>query len=212
MKALSTEQNIHLPRRIWHMATGLVGLAIYNIFTISQKNMAMSLLLLSIMAFLIEFIRLRNPFLNEQIIQKMGIFMREREVHTYSGLPFYALGCALTLFLFDEHIAHLSLFFLIFIDPIAGFFGTLFGKKKLFSGKSLHGFLAGLLVGFLTTWVYCSLALGETGNPQLLTFSLCAGLIGSSSEFFSFFFNDNLALPFLSGLGLTIINQYFYIL
>ena len=212
MKPLCTVQDIHLPRKIWHIGTGLSGLAIYSIFAISQKNMAISLLLFSMAAFTLEFIRLRNSFLNEQIIQKMGIFMREREIRTYSGLPFYSLGCALTLLLFDENIAHLSLFFLIFIDPVAGYFGTLFGKKKLIFGKSLQGFLAGLLVGFLTTWLYCSFVLEEFNHEQLLVFSLCAGLTGSCSEFFSFFFNDNLTLPFLSGLGLTMLNQYFYIL
>ena len=212
MRALCAEHDIHLPRRIWHMGTGLLGFAIYEIFSISQKNMATALFLLSITVFLIEFIRLRNPFLNRWIIGKMGIFMRDRETGTYSGLPFYSLGCALSLLLFDENIAHLSLFFLIFIDPMAGHFGVLFGKKKIFFGKSLQGFTAGLLVGFLTTWVYCYFVLGVPDNKQILAFSICAGLIGSCSEFFSFFCNDNLLLPFLSGLGLTIVNQYFYIL
>ena len=212
MKPLCIEQDIHLPRRIWHMGTGLLGLVIYSVFAISQENMGTGLLLFSMMAFTLEFIRLRNPFLNRQIIQKMGIFMRKREIHTYSGLPFYSLGCALTLLLFGENIAHLSLFFLIFIDPIAGYFGTVFGKKKLVFGKSLEGFLAGVLVGFLTTWIFCSIALEDPGSGQLFIFSLCAGAIGACSEFFSFSFNDNLVLPFLSGLGLTILNQYFYIL
>ena len=213
MKPLYATHEVHFPRRIWHVGTGLLGLAIYNAFSIPQDSMGMGLLLLSIMAFLIEFLRFRNPFLNEQIIQRMGIFMREREVDGYSGFPFYSLGCALTLLLFDENIAHLSLLFLIFIDPIAGCYGILFGKKKLVFDKSLQGFLAGLLIGFLTTWAYCCFIMGESpGNQWILAFSFCAGLIGACAELFSFFWDDNLTLPFMSGVGLTAINQYFTIL
>ena len=212
MKPLYATHEIHLPRRIWHVGTGLFGFTIYNIFSISQKSMGTMLLFLSLTAFLIEFLRFRHPFLNRQIIRKMGIFMRDTEVKNYSGFPFYSLGCASALLLFDENIAHLSLFFLIFLDPIAGCFGILFGKNKIFFEKSLQGFLAGLLVGFLITWIYCSFFLGGSGSGRILVFSFCAGLIGACAELFSFFWDDNLTIPFLSGLGLTMINQYFFVL
>ena len=212
MKSLCAMHDIHLPRRIWHISMGLFGFAIYNVFSISQEGMGVGLLVFSLMAFLMELVRFHNPFVNQQIVRRMGIFMRDTEVDSYSGLPFYALGCALTLLLFDGNIAHLALFFLIFIDPIAGCFGTWFGKKKFIFGKSLQGFFAGLLVGFLTTVIYCNFILGESGDERILAFSFCAGLIGACSELFSFFWNDNLTIPFLSGLGLTVLNQYFYIL
>jgi dolichol kinase len=43
---------------------------------------------------------------------------------------------------------------------------------------------------------------------NLLTFSLVAGLIGAVSELCSQFVDDNLCIPVLSGLGLTILNYF----
>ena len=212
MRPLYAIHEIHLPRRFWHIGTGLFGLAIYGIFSISQKDMGIGLLLLSLTAFFVEFLRFRSPFLNEQIIRRMGVFMRDTEVDGYSGFPFYSLGCALSLLLFEENIAHLSLCFLIFIDPVAGCFGIRFGRNKNFFGKSFQGFFAGLVVGSLTTWIYGCFVLGKSGDGQLFVFSLCAGLLGACAELFSFFLDDNLTIPFLSGLGLTVLNQYLTIL
>ena len=212
MKILYAEHDIHLPRRFWHIGTGLLGFSIYQAFAVTSETMGLGLLLLSAFVFLVEFIRLRHPHLNGQIVRAMGMFMRNNELSSYSGLPFYSLGCALSLLLFEENIAHLSLFFLIFIDPIAGCCGVMFGRKKIVFGKSLEGFLAGLMAGFFTTCIYCLVVLEGTLDGRVLVFSLCAACIGACAELFSFVLDDNLTLPFLSGVGLTLINPYFAIL
>ena len=212
MRILYAEHDIHLPRRFWHIGTGILGFTLYRALGIPPQTMGAALFLLSGIIFVGEFFRLRYPALNSQVVRTLGVFMRDTEWSTYSGLPFYSLGCALSLLLFEENIAHLSLFFLIFIDPIAGCFGVMFGKNKIAFGKSLEGFLAGLMVGFVTAWMYCLVALGGPLDGRVFIFSFCAGCIGACAELFSFAFDDNLTLPLFSGVGLTLLNQYFSIL
>ena len=40
-------------------------------------------------------------------------------------------------------------------------------------------------------------------------FSLLAGIVGSISELFSKYIDDNFSIPVVSGIGLTFINLFF---
>lgn len=135
----------------------------------------------------------------------MGPFMRESEKDSLSGLPFYALGVSISLYFFDEKIAILGILFLIFSDPISSAIGILFGKDKILGGKKS---IQGAAAGFVTCYM---LALFYTLNfvpltYSLLGFALAAGIIGSISELLSIFVDDNLTVPIISTLGLTVLN------
>lgn len=198
--------DLHLLRKAWHMATGLTGLAVYYYSNLSLQTVANTLLVFALAAFVFEFIRLRNEKLNLVVMALMKPFMRESEKTSVSGLPFYALGVGLTLTLFPERIAILSVLFLIFADPIASVFGILYGKDKILPNKSLQGTLAAFTVCYVITIVYGM----RFSNPNinLLCFSLLAGVVGSFSELCSRFIDDNLSIPVISGTFLYLINTY----
>jgi diacylglycerol kinase (CTP) len=201
--------DLHVVRKLWHMGTGLTGLAIYLWFGIDKIPMAIGLLTLAAAAFSVEFARLRSKRVNAQIMRLMGPFMRESERNSLSGFPFYALGVGLSLYYYEEKIAILAILFLIFSDPISSFFGVLLGREKILPNKSLQGSLAGFITCYLVTLFYLN-AYGEN-SLQALAFALFAGLIGSISELLSVFVDDNLTIPVFSGFGLTIINEIFVI-
>jgi len=49
----------------------------------------------------------------------------------------------------------------------------------------------------------------STLGTHLLVFSIIAGIIGAASELVSAFnIDDNLTIPVISGLGMTILNNY----
>ena len=135
--------------------------------------------------------------------------MRDSEKNSVSGMPFYAMGIGLALAFYEERIAVLATIFLIFADPISSFVGIKYGKRKISSNKSLEGSLAGVAVCFIATFVYSSIY--GAGGPKLLVFSLLAGLVGSLSEFLSQKVDDNLTIPLISGLGLSVLNGIFQI-
>jgi diacylglycerol kinase (CTP) len=201
---LRLRSDLHLLRKAWHIATGLTGLIIYKKSGITEESMAFILLSVAIVAFTVEFFRLRNDKFNAMAMKLMKPVMRESERNSTSGLPFYALGVSLALFFFPERIAVLASLFLIFADPIASFFGILYGRDKILPNKSLQGTIAAFTVCYILTLAYGLVYIAPT--MDLLVFAIAAGIIGAISEMCSQFVDDNLCIPVVSGLGLFLIN------
>jgi len=201
--------DLHVIRKVWHMGTGLTGLFVYTFLGIAQKDMGLGLLSLATLAFVVEFARLRSEKVNKVVMELMGPFMRESERNGLSGFPFYALGASLSLLLFEEKIAILSILFLIFSDPISSFFGILLGREKILPNKSLQGSMAGFITCYLVTLLY----LKHYGVESIgaLAFAMFAGVIGAISELCSIVIDDNLTIPLVSGLGLSLLNQIFLV-
>lgn len=202
----SLRSDLHIARKLWHMLTGVIGLIIFQKNGMSVDKMATYLLVIAMMSFSIEFLRLRNERLNQLVMFAMKPFMRESEKTSVSGMPFYALGVALSLFFFPERIAVLSVLFLIFADPIASFFGILYGRDKILPNKSLQGTIAAFTVCYLLTLIYGAIHTGSSMN--LLVFSIVGGVIGALSELCSQFVDDNLCIPVVSGAGLFVLNIF----
>ncbi len=198
--------DLHITRKLWHMATGLIGLMFYYKSGLPTDTVATALLIFAACSFLVEFFRLKNEKLNQFIMVLMKPVMRESEKDSMSGMPFYALGVSLSLFFFPERIAILSILFLIFADPIASFFGVLYGRDKILPNKSLQGTIAAFSVCYIVTLVYG--LINASPSMNLLVFAIISGAIGAVSELCSQFVDDNLCIPVISGLGLFLINSW----
>ena len=73
--------------------------------------------------------------------------------------------------------------------------------------KSLQGAVAGFFTCYLITLFYAMNT--TTLGTHLLVFSIVAGVIGAASELVSAFnIDDNLTIPVLSGLGMTLLNNW----
>lgn len=206
-KNLALRSDLHIVRKLWHIGMGSFLLYIYVSKNIEARVMSYILMALSLTSFLVDFTRIRVPLFNKIVLRLMGPFMRESEKNSYSGLPYYALGASLSLFLFEERIALLGICFLILADPISSFFGILYGKDKILKNKSLQGSFAGFVTCFLISLSF-GLYYGQA-SLSLLAFSLLGGLIGSLSELCSIYIDDNLTIPVISGFGLSVLNHFF---
>lgn len=205
IQALARRTDLHILRKLWHMSTGSLGLYIYFNVLPERKVWAFTALVIAITGFAMDYLRHRNEKLNSFVIKLMGPLMRKSEESGSSGLPFYALGVSLSLFLFKEKIALLSIMFLVFADPISSYFGIRFGKDKILPNKSLQGSVAGFAVCYLITLLYTLNSSASAAN--IFIFAVLCGLIGSISELVSAFnVDDNLTIPVLSGVGITILN------
>lgn len=204
---LRPRSDLHLLRKAWHMGTGLTGLAFYLALSIEQKAMALSLISFAIVAFVFELLRISNEKINSFVLKIMGPFMRESERNGFSGFPFYALGTGISLFLFEEKIAILSILFLVFADPISSFFGVTYGREKILPNKSIQGSFAGFVTCYFVAVGYGFLH--GLSSVSLIWFSIVAGVVGSFSELLSIFVDDNLTIPIVSGAGLTVANIIF---
>jgi dolichol kinase len=204
---LHKRSDLHILRKLWHVSTGSVGLFIFVHSTASQNTWAIIMFAIALVGFAVDIIRNRIPTLNAYIIKGMGPLMRRSEREGVTGLPFYALGISLSLFFFSRDVAIVSTMFLVFSDPLSSFFGVLYGKDKILPNKSLQGAVAGFFTCYLITLFYGMNT--TTLGTHLLVFSIFAGIIGAASEIVSGFnIDDNLTIPVLSGLGLTILNHF----
>ena len=204
---LHKRSDLHILRKLWHMSTGAIGLFIFLNSGQSQNFWATVILLIALGGFSMDLVRNKVPVLNKLVIKFMGPLMRRSEKDGVSGLPFYALGVSLSLFFYSKDIAIVSTMFLVFSDPLSSFFGVLYGKDKILPNKSLQGAVAGFFTCYLITLFY-AMNTSELGT-HLLIFAIVSGVIGSASELVSAFnIDDNLTIPVISGLGMTLLNKY----
>jgi diacylglycerol kinase (CTP) len=206
-KVLHKRSDLHLLRKIWHISTGSIGLYFFTRVPQSQQFWALIVLMIALGGFVMDIVRAKYPKANRVVIRIMGPLMRRSEKEGLSGLPFYALGVSLSLFFYERDIAILSVMFLVFSDPLSSFFGILYGKDKIMPNKSLQGAVAGFFTCYLITLFY-TMNHVDLGN-HILIFSVVAGVIGALSELVSAFnIDDNLTIPVLSGLGMTVLNHF----
>ncbi len=206
-QVLHKRSDLHILRKLWHICTGSICLFAFLRSGHDQINWAHAILGIAIAGFLADFLRKKNRMMNAMILKLMGPLMRRSEKEGMSGLPFYALGCSLALYFYEKDIAILSIMFLVFSDPISSFFGVLYGKDKLLPNKSLQGAVAGFFTCYLISLFY-TMNIATIG-AHILTFSIISGIIGSTSELISAFnVDDNLTIPVLSGLGMTLLNHF----
>ena len=206
---LANRSDIHIIRKIWHMGMGLTALYIYTLLPYSTKEWGLAASVIAAVGLIVDLLRLKNSKFNDLMMKAGGIFYRKSEYNSLSGLPFYALGCGMSLYFFEEKIALLSVLFLVFADPISSYFGVRYGKDKILPNKSLQGTMAGFCVCYILALVWGLYHSGSSLN--LLGFSLLAGAVGAISELLSVFIDDNLTIPVVSGLGLTLLNLLFHI-
>ncbi len=210
-RVLAKRSDLHLLRKFWHMGSGTLALFVFFATGQDAQLWGRVILGVALTGFAIDLIRARVPALNQLVLQLMGPFMRASEREGMSGLPFYALGVSLSLLFFSPKIAVLSVFFLVFADPISSFFGIIYGKDKIMPNKSLQGAMACFFTCYLITLFY-GIAHGAQGT-NLLWFSIFAGVVGTVAEMLSAFnVDDNLTIPVVSGLGLTVLNYLFRVL
>ena len=152
---LHARNDIHVLRKVFHGGIGLVGAWFYyNVEMIDTTLLAYFSLSFAALSFFMEFIRLRFSTLNYYIVKMVGPLVRESEVHSYSGIPYYALGVGLSFLFYQEEIAVLSCFFLFFADPVSSYFGIRYGTKKLSRNKSVQGSVAGFCICYLISLIY----------------------------------------------------------
>ena len=206
-KVLHKRSDLHLLRKLWHISTGSIGLYFFNATSYDQSFWAFLALAIAIIGLSMDLARSKFQKMNHLVIKIMGPLMRRSEKEGLSGLPFYALGVSLSLFFYRKEIAILSIMFLVFSDPLSSFFGVLYGKDKIMPNKSLQGAVAGFFVCYLITLFY-TMNHVTIGN-HILIFAVVAGVIGSLSELISAFnIDDNLTIPVVSGLGMTVLNHF----
>jgi dolichol kinase len=203
---LKKRSDIHLARKIWHMA-GVFGM--FLAYVLLPELVSSTILAIAVLIFLpIDFLRHRNPALNDWMVHAFKPIMRTNEIHKIAGTTYLLSGVCLIVAIFPRPVVALTLLFLAFADPIASLIGIKYGKDKVFGHKSIQGFMAAFVVCAVATAIY--LNYHNVMFDRVIVVSLLAGLIGALAELVPIGkIDDNFTLPVLSSIGLYILFYLF---
>jgi len=180
------------PRRIWHAFGGIIPL-LYLTLGLSKRE---ALFILGPIAFFItsvDLLRLGLPAFNTWFCRTFGLLLKPPEQKGAHGSTYFLIGSFLGILLFEKRVAVVSLLFLAFADPLAAMVGTRWGRLQILGGKTLEGGLAFFLSSLL-------LALPLLDLPRALLGALSASIV----ELLPLGIDDNLTIPLLSGLVLSL--------
>jgi dolichol kinase len=203
---LAKRSDIHYARKIWHMS-GVFGM--FLAYTYLPPAVSLTILVVAWAAFVpFDFLRQKNAALNDWAVHAFKPIMRQSEVKKLAGTTYLLSGVLLVDLLFQRPVVGLTLLFLAFADPIASYFGILYGKDKIFGHKSIQGFMAAFFVCAALTFAF--LLYHNYMTDRLIVVSMLAGLVGAFAELIPVGkLDDNLTLPVMSAIGLSILFYFF---
>ncbi len=216
----------HLSRKIFHIAVGTVT-AYFFASNLDRLSAIKIYLLIAGPWILLEGLRLKIPLLSQLWIKYGGSLMREEERHGVTASLYYALGLGFALIFLPKVIAIQAILTLAWMDPIAGIFGSKFGKKtwnsvfkKFFVDlRGLHldlgaktvegsfaGFLAAVIAGLIAwTGPWASYPVNEIlwwpATWQVVLLSVGGAAVGMVAEAWPSQWDDNANIPFWTGVA-----------
>lgn len=203
--ALAGRSDLHILRKLWHVSCGMAAILCYYQLEMSLITWGWAAFAIGMTGFALDFLRLKKPGFNRLAVKALGPILRKSELHSFSGLPFYAMGVAMSIFFYQEDIAMLSIFFLVLADPLASLVGVRFGKDQILPNKSLQGTLSCFFACYAIIVAYAWEM--DFSNSSLLIFAFFGALTGAIGELFSAFnIDDNITIPVVGGAGLTLLN------
>ncbi len=201
-KPFKQRTDLHLVRKVWHVA-GVLGLVI--VYNLISRPFALQLISLVTVAFVTcDVLRQFFPKLNQGLLFFFHPFMREHERNQLAGTTYLLLGVLIIMAFFPQAIVTLSLLFLAIADPLASLVGILYGRDKILNQKSFQGTLAAFAACTLISALYFYFQNWMT--ERFVIVSLLGGGIGAFAELVPFFnIDDNLTFPVISSILLFIL-------
>jgi len=200
------KSDLHLARKLWHFIGVMVIIVFFNI--LNRQNALLALSFFTALFVSLDVLRQMYPALNNLALKAMGPFIRESERNSYAGTTFLLTAALIVIFFFPPNVANLALLFLAIADPVASFFGILYGKDKIVNNKTLQGTLAAFASCFLISisfYFYFNIM-----TERLLMVSILSALVGASAELIPIGkIDDNFTLPILSSCLLWCIFYFF---
>ena len=115
------------------------------------------------------------------------------EYREVNSATWYATALLIMSVVVPFHAGEVGVIVLAIADPMAGFVGRRFGKRRLASGRSLEGALAFAVTGALASFAWMTI-FGTYASSRLFL-AVVAGIIGAAVELLVSRVDDNLAIP-----------------
>jgi dolichol kinase len=193
-------RKINLKRKLWHFSAGafMVSVLIWN-----YPSKGVPLLILggsSIVLFVIDILRFGTGWGRQLFRVYFGQLAGKKEEEGPNASFFYAVSILIAVLLFEPRIAMGAIISLAVGDPVAGIVGTLFGRVRI-KGKAVEGAVANLVVSFFLINLLVS-------SPWVALTGAASGAAVEIAHIPKV--DDNLSVPIVSGLAMTIVSSLIY--
>ena len=190
-----------MARKATHMGALIIPIGYYVLGLSEAGALAILLPCLAAMTVL-DVARLRGWGLWTRLAGRLisPIIRPHEEGGDFTGATYILFSACFTVALYDKPVAIASLAFIIVGDTLAALVGRRFGRHRFHAGKSVEGSLA-CLSGCLVV----AALVPDIAFPVAAIGAVIATLI----EAYPLGVDDNVSVPFISGLAMTIIQKMF---
>lgn len=195
-------------RKLTHLGALIIPIGYYFVV----KSLLLTVLILlpvTLICIIIDNLRMRHQAIRKPFLQIFGPLLREQEVDTLTGASYLLASSILTIAIFPKMIAFFAISYLTVGDAVASIIGIKWGKRKIFgTEKTLEGFLG----FFISCTVYGLIFYYSyfrnlyNSNPENLLITIIIGALAAAIiEAVDLHINDNITIPILSGLVMSIL-------
>ena len=178
-------------RKLIHISSSSIALLLWYF---GKDNFLPWVLVVAIIVPILDFSRKYVNILKNIYFSLFRYVTRSHEYTTLSGASWVFLGIGITVCIFSEKVAIISILVMSLSDSAAAIIGIKFGTTRLFD-KSLEGTLSFLITTYMIIFLLSSAS---------IIFSLITSILITIIELFSNKFNDNIIIPIATALILTI--------
>ena len=178
-----------LARKAIHYSSSLIPILYY--FYFNRNTVLIVLGVLSTIILLLEILRMYSGNVYGLYLRLFGSILRPHERYRrLTGASYVFWASFLTVLVFPKEIAVAAMLIASLADPTAGLIGERWGTIPLLEGKSLQGWLAFLMAG----WI------GLAWLPDFTWYHKIGFVfLGSLVELLSGRLDDNLTVPLVTG-------------
>lgn len=190
---------------VWRKLFHLVSLSIPVIYTFVSREFALVVLsIITIIAIFIDIMIKKENLVQKLIFKIFGRLFRkyEKQNFVFNGATWMLISATLNVILFPKLATITAFYVLVISDASAALIGKRFGKTR-FLNKSLEGFLAFVLSGFIVvTLVWFGFGLPVHFLISAFVGVILAGFVESASAILRI--DDNLGIPLAISLALLV--------
>ena len=179
---------------IWRNLFHFLGVVIPLAYLLVGRGAALGLtIFLFCVLTVVEFLRITGRLK----VGMAGKYLKEKERKKPTGSIFYLVAALVTILLFRKEVAVCALLVLAISDPLSSLVGRRLGRHPLF-GKSVEGTLAFLGSSLIILMLF-------SVSPSS---ALAVAFVATVTELFTpRFLDDNLTIPIVTGLALTLLGM-----
>ncbi len=203
---------------IYRKLTHLFAIIIPVLYYLVVKNQLLAIAILlpfAIGSVVWDSARIESPKYRHHFLKLFGSHLRDSEVSRHTGGTYLLTSSVVVIAVFSKEIAYLAISYLVIGDTFAAFVGLSMGRRKFVrSKKSLEGFIGAFVScsvwGLLSYFLFLKRVFSyDCAHPELAVILIILGaLVASVVESVDLHINDNISIPILSALAMTVIYMF----